>query len=74
MILLRFAWIFGLLHSREYDRRLRVRKTGAETMDVPDSAVERLENLLVEERAAVLLFLAGGVVLAYSLLNAPAFR
>jgi hypothetical protein len=43
-------------------------------MDVPDSAVERLENLLVEERAAVLLFLAGGVVLAYSLLNAPAFR
>jgi hypothetical protein len=74
MVLLRFAWIFGLLHSREYDRRLRVRKTGADKIDVPDSAVERLEKLLVEERAAVLLFLAGGVVLAYSLLNAPAFR
>jgi hypothetical protein len=72
MILLRFAWIFGLLHSREYDRRLRSRKTGAETIDVPDSAVERLEKLLIEERAAVLLFLAGGVVLAYSLLNGPA--
>jgi hypothetical protein len=72
MILLRFAWIFGLLHSREYDRRLRSRKTGAETIDAPDSAVERLEKLLIEERAAVLLFLAGGVLLAYSLLNGPA--
>jgi hypothetical protein len=74
MVLLRFAWIFGLLHSREYDRRLRVRKTGAKTEDAPDSAVQRLEKLLVEERAAVVLFLAGGVVLAYSLLNGPAFR
>lgn len=74
MILLRLAWIFGLLHSREYDRRVRSRKIGAATIDAADGAMERLEKVLVEERAAVVLFLAGGVVLAYSLLNAPAFR
>lgn len=74
MILLRFAWICGLLHSREYDRRVRMRKIGAGTIAAADGAVERLEKVLAEERAAVVLFLAGGVVLAYSLLNGPAFR
>jgi hypothetical protein len=74
MILLHFAWIFGLLHSREYDRRVRARTIGANTVDAADSAVDHLEKVLIEERAAVVLFLAGGVVLAYSLLNGPAFR
>jgi hypothetical protein len=74
MILLRFAWIFGFLHSREYDRRVRARNIGAATIGAADCAVERLEKVLAEERAAVVLFLAGGVVLAYSLLNAPAFH
>ncbi len=51
-----------------------MRKIGAGTIAAADGAVERLEKVLAEERAAVVLFLAGGVVLAYSLLNGPAFR
>jgi hypothetical protein len=74
MVLLRFAWIFGLLRSVEYARRVRRHKIGPETIGAADHTVQQLEIVLIEERAAVVLFLIGGVILAYTFLNAPAFQ
>ena len=73
-MVLRFAWIFGIVSTRDYDLRLREKRFGAEAVAATDGAVQRLEQVLAEERLAVVLFLVAVIILAYTFLNAPGFR
>ena len=73
-MVLRFAWIFGLVSTRVYDSRLREKRFGPGAVAATDGALQRLEQVLVEERLAVLMFFVAVIILAYTLLNAPGFR
>jgi hypothetical protein len=69
-MMLRLRWICGLISTRDYDCRARKMSSGM----IAESRVKTLERSLSEDRLAILIFLAGAVILAYTLLNAPAFR
>lgn len=67
---LRLAWIFGLISTREYEQRRRQKQFGQSAVPATESAFARLERTLTEDRLAVVLFLVGTVILAYTVLNA----
>jgi hypothetical protein len=65
-MMLRIIWILGFVSTREYDRRMRNQPIYA-----PESRTKSLERCLLEDRLAIILFLAGAIILAYTFLNAP---
>jgi len=71
-MMLRLAWIFGLLSTREYSLRMRQERFQPAVTEPSACALERLERPLLEDRLAVILFLSGIAIFAYTLLNAPA--
>lgn len=74
LVLLRFAWIFGFISTRRYDLHVRLKRFGSGAVEGSDTALGRLENALIEDRVAVILFLIGLTILAYTYLNAPGFE
>ena len=72
-MMLRLAWICGLVSTRDYDCRLRQRKIGNAAIAANDGALERMERSLVEDRIAVVVFLVAITIFLYTLEYAPAF-
>jgi hypothetical protein len=71
MLPLRLAWIFGFLSTREYDARCRQNRFGPKALESTNSALQRLERGLAEDRLAVVLVLLSVVILLYTYLNGP---
>ena len=70
-MMLRLAWIFGLLSTRDYDLRMRQKRFRSAGAEATGCALQRFERPLFEDRLAVILFLLGIMVFAYTFLNAP---
>jgi hypothetical protein len=73
-MILRLAWICGLVSTRDYDSRTRQRKIGKAAIAANDGALERMERSLAEDRIAVVVFLVAITIFLYTLEYAPAFR
>jgi hypothetical protein len=71
MIRLRLAWILGFLSTRDYDLRMREKTLGTGAIEATGDALRRLEGALNQDRLAVIVFLIGAIILAYTILNAP---
>lgn len=71
MVLLRIAWIFGALSTNKYDALVREREYGPQGSAASTERLEGLERALVEDRVAVVLFLAAAIILLYTFQNAP---
>ncbi len=69
--MLRLAWIFGLLSTRDYDIRIRQKRFQPSQAQTDVYVLEPLEQRLLEDRFAVILFLLGSLLFAYTFLNAP---
>ena len=74
MVMLRLAWICGVVSTREYDCQVRQRKIGQAAITANPGALERMERSLVEDRIAVVVFLVAITIFLYTLEYAPAFR
>jgi hypothetical protein len=70
-MMLRLAWIFGLLSTRDYALRMRQQRFRPAVTEATDCVLERLERPLLEDRLAVILFLFGIIIFVYTFLNAP---
>ena len=66
-MMLRLAWTFGLVSTRQYGARTNMSVTNPQ-------AIQFLERTLFKDRLAIIVFLAGLIILAYTFLNAPLFR
>jgi hypothetical protein len=73
-MMLRFAWICGLLSTRDYDCQIRQRKFGKAAITANERALKRMERSLVEDRIAVIVFLVAITIFLYTIECAPAFR
>ena len=73
-MVLRLAWICGLLTTRDYYYRIRQRKIGDAAIAANDGALKRMERSLVEDRIAVVVFLLAITIFLYTIEYAPAFR
>ena len=73
-MMLRLAWIFGVLSTRDYDCRTRQKKFGNAAITANEGALKRLERSLVEDRIAVIVFLVAITIFLYTVEYAPAFR
>lgn len=71
MLFLRLAWILGFISTRDYDLRVRTKRFGANAVGANEPAARKLEQLLLEERVAVVLILFALVIITYTFLNAP---
>jgi hypothetical protein len=69
-MMLRLAWILGLLSTRDYDLSMRQKRFRRAVPEATDCALQRLERPLFEDRLAVILFLLGIAIFAYTFLNA----
>jgi hypothetical protein len=63
---LRISWILGFVSTEDYGRRIC-----AQPVYAPESRTKSLERCLLEDRLAIILFLIGTIILAYTFLNAP---
>jgi hypothetical protein len=73
-MMLRLAWIFGLITTRDYDCQKRQRTCGNAAVVANENALKRLERSLVEDRIAVLVLLLAITIFLYTIEYAPAFR
>jgi len=73
-MMLRFAWICGLLSTRDYDCQRRQKKFGSAAVAANEGALKRMERSLVEDRIAVVVFLLAITIFLYTIEYAPAFR
>lgn len=73
-MMLRLAWICGLVSTRDYDCRIRQRKIGNAAIAANEGALKRMERSLVEDRIALVVFLVAITIFLYTLEYAPAFR
>jgi hypothetical protein len=73
-MMLRLAWICGLVTTRDYDCQTRQRILGNAAIAANEGALERMERSLVEDRIAVVLFLLAITIFLYTIEYAPAFR
>ena len=73
-MMLRLAWISGLITTRDYDCHKRQRKFGNAAIAANESALKRMERSLVEDRIAVIVFLLAITIFLYTIEYAPAFR
>ena len=73
-MMLRIAWIFGLVSTRSYDSRTRRKKFGHAAIAANEVALQRMERSLAENRIAVIVFLLAITILLFTIEYAPAFR
>jgi len=73
-MMLRLAWICGLVSTRDYDCQIRQRKIGNAAIAANEGALKRMERSLVEDRIAVVMLLVAITIFLYTLEYAPAFR
>ena len=73
-MMLRLAWICGLVSTRQYDCQRRQRKIGQAAITANEGALERMERSLVEDRIAVVVLLIAITIFLYTIEYAPAFR
>jgi len=73
-MMLRLAWICGLLSTRDYDCQTRQRKFGKAAIAANERALRHMERSLVEDRIAVIVFLVAITIFLYTIECAPAFR
>jgi hypothetical protein len=73
-MMLRLAWICGLVSTRDYDYQKRQRRIGKAAIAANEVALERMERSLVEDRIAVVVFLLAITIFLYTIEYAPAFR
>ena len=69
--MLRLAWIFGVLSTRDYDLRMRQKRVRPSEAEAKGYLWEPLEQPLFRDRLAVILFLLGSLLFVYTFLNAP---
>jgi hypothetical protein len=72
--MIRLAWILGVVSTREYDSRRRVERFGTDASDGTGGTIQHLEQTLFKDRLAIILFLVGLIIFAYTFLNAPGFQ
>jgi hypothetical protein len=72
--MLRLAWIFGLVSTRDYDTQIRQKKFGNAAVAANEGALKRMERSLVEDRIAVIVFLLAITIFLYTIEYAPAFK
>lgn len=73
-MMLRLAWIFGLISTRSYHIQTRRRKFGDAAVAANEVALKRMERSLVEDRIALIVFLLAITIFLYTIEYAPAFR
>ena len=73
-MMLRIAWIFGLVSTRSYDSRTRRKKFGHAAIAGNEVALQRMERSLAEDRIALIVFLLAITILLVTIEYAPAFR
>jgi hypothetical protein len=73
-MILRLAWICGLLSTRDYDCHTRKKRFGKAAIVANEIALQRMERSLVEDRIAVIVFLVAITLFLYTIEYAPAFR
>jgi hypothetical protein len=73
-MMLRLAWICGLITTRDYDCQERQRKFGNSAIAASEGALKDMERSLVEDRIAVIVFLLAITIVLYTIEYAPAFR
>jgi len=71
MPLLRLAWILGFVSTPDYHARMRRSRYGAQAIVGGESAVNRLERTLAQDRLALVLFLLGLVLLLFTWVHGP---
>ena len=72
--MLRLAWIFGVVSTRDYDSQIRQKKFGNAAVVANEGALKRMERSLVEDRIAVIVLLLAITIFLYTIEYAPAFR
>lgn len=72
--MLRLAWLAGFITTPEYLRRKRQQQYGCDAVHPIPTSVRHFDRTLLEERIAVLVFLVGFLLLAYTFLHAPLFE
>ena len=73
-MMLRLAWILGIISTRYYDSRKRQRMFGEAAIVAHEVALKRMERSLVQDRIAVIVFLVAITIFLYTIEYAPAFR
>ena len=73
-MMLRLAWICGLVSTRDYDCQTRQKKFGNAAVAANEGALKRMERSLVEDRIAVIVFLIAITIFLYTIEYAPAFK
>jgi hypothetical protein len=73
-MMLRLAWICGLMTTRDYDAQKRQRKFGNAAIAANEGALKRMERSLVEDRIAVIVLLLAITIFLYTIEYAPAFK
>jgi hypothetical protein len=71
--MLRLAWIFGLISTRDYNCLIRQKKFGGAVVTATEAALKRMERSLVEDRIAVIVLLLAITLFLYTIEYAPAF-
>ncbi len=73
-MMLRVAWIFGVLSTPDYDVRLRQKRFGKAAIRANQFALQRMERALVEDRIAIVVFAIAISIVLYTIKYAPAFQ
>ncbi len=73
-MMLRIAWILGLITTECYDSRTRRKKFGTAAVTSNEVALKRMERSLVEDRIAFIVLLLAITIFLYTIEYAPAFR
>ena len=73
-MMLRLAWICGLITTRDYDCQTRQKKFGNAAIAANAGALKHMERSLVQDRIAVIVFLLAITIFLYTIEYAPAFR
>lgn len=71
--MLRLAWIFGVISTRDYDYRNRQKRIGTCVIGANEGALQRLERSLTRDRIAVILIVVAITILLYALEYGPEF-
>src|SRR5260370_230064 len=71
--MLRLGWIVGMITTAEYVCRRRYQQFGCEVANPTESSLRHLDRTLLKDRIAVVVFLLGFIIFAYTFLRAPLF-
>ena len=68
-MMLRLAWIFGVISTRDYDCRTRQKSLGTSAVGANEGALRRMERSLVTDRIAVIVFLIAITIFSIAFKN-----